>query len=360
MAITKKMTQALKNVKNLKENQGETIKTLKKIDENIYAIDYKCDYDLDSLLESGVSNTAELLAYAESKVLFGSKKFWLTDHEMACSAFNARNENGEHILGRNFDYKAAPVLACWTHPENGYNSVSFVDCNFMLYGPKRNPTAKQKRLQTLIAPFCPVDGINEKGLTIIVLQIKGECTCQETGRKKITPTVMIRTVLDKCATVEEALEYYYKYDMHDALGVSYHYIIGDAQGNSVLIEYINNELRVIRPTEREGWSCNSQYLTNFFVSDDGNNTHGDGWDRYRKIGLTLEQGKGTLTEAQAMNLLSKINLHYYHKLGWEVITLWSAVYNCEKASVKLCAGMDYSRAYSLNVASPCEFSVWDK
>ena len=356
MAITEK----IKNAKYFKENQLETIKTLKKIDDNIYALDYKYDYDLDTLLETGVSNTAELLAYAEKTVLFGSKKLHLGDGEMGCAAFNARNENGEHILGRNFDYKAAPVLACWTHPENGYSSVSFVDCNFMLYGPKRNPLAKQNRLQTLIAPYCPVDGMNEKGLTVIVLQIKGECTRQETGKKKITPTVMIRTVLDKCATVDEAIEYYKKYDMHDALGVSYHYLIGDANGNSVIIEYINNELRIINPVNREGWSCDSQYLTNFFVSEDGNNTHGDGWDRYRKIGLTLEHGNGTLTEAEAMNLLSSINLHYRHKLGWEVITLWSAVYNCDKATVKLCAGMDYSKAYSLSVEKPCEVMAWDK
>jgi hypothetical protein len=36
-------------------------------------------------------------------------------------------------LGRNFDYKAAPCLVCWTAPENGYKSVSVVDTTSFLY-----------------------------------------------------------------------------------------------------------------------------------------------------------------------------------------------------------------------------------
>ena len=44
-----------------------------------------------------------------------------------CTAFVTRNEKGEVLYGRNFDFLYAPSLQLYTEPENGYKSVSTVN-----------------------------------------------------------------------------------------------------------------------------------------------------------------------------------------------------------------------------------------
>ena len=91
-----------------------------------------------------------------------------------------------------------------------------------------------------------MDGINEKGFSIAVLQVRATPTKQNTGKKPAITTVLIRAALDKCATVEEGIKLFATYDMQDLLGVNYHYQLSDAQGNSAIIEYIDNKMVVIR------------------------------------------------------------------------------------------------------------------
>ena len=64
---------------------------------------------------------------------------------------------------------------------------------------------------------------------------------------------------------------------------------------------------------------------------------------------------GKISEEEAMKLLSECVLHYRHPaLKHMVITLWSAVYNCNEKSMLLSAGMDYSKQYKFYVDKPCE------
>ena len=77
------------------------------------------------------------------------------------------------------------------------------------------------------------------------------------------------------------------------------------------------------------------------------------FNRYDKIKATLSETDGIITEDEAMNLLSNVVLNYQHKtLKHQVITLWSAVYNCSKKEVLLCAGMDYDKKYRLSIDDP--------
>ena len=52
-------------------------------------------------------------------------------------------------------------------------------------------------------------------------------------------------MLDKAANVDEALELLAQYDMHSSAGSCYHFQLADAQGNSAVAEYIDNEFEVI-------------------------------------------------------------------------------------------------------------------
>lgn len=335
-----------------KKAQQDTLKTLKQIDDNIWIMNYKCSYGLDGILNQGTKGIMDAVRFLQKEVRFPSLTPNPEHDGFACSTYNAKTPDGSYILGRNFDYKAAPCLVCWTSPEKGYRSVSVVNTTFFIHGTKYFSMAKAKKhLRALASPYTSMDGINEKGFSIAVLEIKSKATKQNTGKKPFITTVAIRAALDKCATVKEAIELFASYDMQDLLGINYHYQMADAQGNSAIIEYVDNKMVVI--SQEEGKE--NLILTNYFLTPGGDNHDGRGYDRYEKIETTLKAKNGVLAEEEAMKLLSEVTLHYRHKtLKHMVITLWSSVYNCSEKSMLMCAGMNYDTAYKFYVDKPCE------
>lgn len=338
--------------KNAIAKRDATLATLKQLDDNVWTMVYKSSYGLDALLEKGSKGIMDAVKHLQKVVKMNGVMPDNAKVGFACSTFNAENSKGEYLLGRNFDYKAAPCLVCWTSPENGYKSVSVVDTTFFLHGTKYLPLKKsKKKMRAMGAPYTSMDGINEKGFSIAVLEIKSKATKQSTGKTPIITTVAIRAALDKCATVDEAIELFASYDMQDLLGINYHYQLADANGVSAIIEYVDNKMVVIRQDENK----KNLILTNYFLTEGGDNHDGRGYDRYETIEATLKDNNGILTENDAMELLSKVTLHYRHKtLKHMVITLWSSVYNCTEKSMLLCAGMDYNKKYKFFVDKPGE------
>ena len=340
------------------KKREETLKSFKQIDNNLWTLEYKSSYGLDALLEKGVGSIMDAVRFLQKEVHFPHLAVNPTHGGFACSTFNAKTPDGDYILGRNFDYKEAPCVVVWTATENGYRSVSVVDSTFFLHGTKYLSLKNAKRpLRIMGSPYMSMDGINEKGFSCAVLEIKTKATKQNTGKKPIITTVALRAVLDKCETVDEAIELFASYDMHDSLCINYHYQFADALGNSAIIEYVNNKMHVIRQEKHE----DNLMLTNYFLTPGGDNSDGRGQDRYERIEKTLKLNDGKLTEEDAMKLLSECTIHYRHKwMGHMVITLWSSVYNCTEKSMLLCAGMDYSKKYKFYVDRPGEVIIPDK
>jgi penicillin V acylase-like amidase (Ntn superfamily) len=215
-----------------KKAQKETLRTLKQIDDNVWVMEYKCPYGLDAILEQGTKGIMDAVKFLQKEVKFPHLVPNPENTGFACSTYNAKTPDGDYFLARNFDYKAAPCLVCWTSPENGYKSMSVVNTTFFIHGTKYFPMSKAKsHLRSLAAPYTSMDGINEKGFSIGVLEIKSKATKQNTGKKPFITTVAIRAVLDKCATVKEAIELFASYDMQDLLGINYHYQLADAEGD---------------------------------------------------------------------------------------------------------------------------------
>ena len=335
-----------------KKAQQETLSSLKQLDNNVWLMNYKCSYDLDGILKNGTKGIMDAVRFLQKEVHLPKLTLNTEKDGFACSTYNAKTPEGNYFLGRNFDYKAAPCLVCWTSPENGYKSMSVVDTTFFIHGTKYFPMSKAKNhIRALASPYTSMDGINEKGFSIAVLEIKSKATKQNTGKTPIITTVAIRAALDKCATVQEGIDLFATYDMQDLLGINYHYQLADAQGNSAIIEYVNNKMVVISQEKDK----ENLILTNYFLTPGGDNHDGRGYDRYEKIETTLKANNGILTEDEAMKLLSEVTLHYQHKtLKHMVITLWSAVYNCNERSMLMCAGMDYTTKYKFYLDKPCE------
>ncbi len=352
-------------INNFKNNQLSTIRSTIKLSDSIYLLDYRCDYHLPELLEKGVSSIGGLMAFAADSLTFGARVFRPgTDEGAGCTTFEAFTPQGGHILARNFDFRTAPCFVVWTHPDGGYASISVVDNNFMAYGNATRLNAANS-FRTLLAPYCCVDGMNEKGLAIAVLQLRAKATNQtESGKKDITTTAMIRAVLDTCADVDEAVELIKSYNMHDSLWTNYHYQIADSRGRSAVVEYIDNVLHVygrggaaypVAGSVYEDDGLNQLYAANFSLTKDIGafkiEQHGE--DRIEAVKSVLRAKDGVLSEMQAMDLLSFVKLNYKHDVyPWNVNALWSAVYNTSEGTLRIAGNMDYKNIYTFKIDSP--------
>lgn len=338
------------------------------LDENIFLLDFCEDYAIDELLHKGVSSIGDLVKFVLARSpLFARNAKLGTPVGGGCSTFDAFTPAGDHTLGRNFDFKDAPCFVLWTHPKNHYASVSVIDTNFMLYGTGKHRYSPSNSAQTIFAPYCCVDGLNDQGLSIAVLQVKASPTRQSDADKKdITTTAMIRGVLDTCANVDEAVAFLSEYNMHDSLGCLYHYQIIDKSGRSVVAEYVSDRLHVyekngddhpVAGTVYEQDGIAQQYATNFTLTRDIGcaKIEQHGMDRAETIVGVLKEKNGVLTELESMDLLSHVKLNYKHpKYPWRIVALWSAVYNTNQGTLKLAANMDYSHIYTFRVDRPCE------
>jgi len=187
-------------------NELKTLDSIKKIDEYpLYTMDYAGDYGVDEFLEQGgASNDAELIDFVVGRLLKGLP-IEIELPNLACSTFNAETPSGDAIFGRNFDLEFSPGMMVRTNPEDGYASLSMVNLAFIGYGEDKLPDDLASSIVSLAAPFAPLDGVNEKGLAVGVLLIDTEATDQRTDRVDITTTTAIRMMLDRCATVDEAV-----------------------------------------------------------------------------------------------------------------------------------------------------------
>ena len=319
-----------------------TLETFTKIEDGLYMMEYKCPYSLDKMLKAGKKGIVGICKVMQKEI---KKTIHLnpTASGFACSTFNVKTKDNDNLFGRNFDYKKAPSIVIWTKPQNDYKSIAVCNANFMLYTEKSLQKNNQKLERLMGAPYVAMDGMNEKGLALAVLEIKTKATHQNTGKTPITTVVAIRGILDKCKTVDEAIEFLKKYDMQDLLLLNYHYQILDATGKSVIVEYVNNKMNVIEQKKEEAITSN-----NFFLTPGGDNRKERGRLRYKKIVDKLKETKGIMDELESMKLLSQATVNYRHKiLKHPVITLWSNVYNVNKKTKHIAEGMNDKNIYKL-------------
>lgn len=314
----------------------------------LYTMNCTYDYNLQELIETGVSSDQELVDWLLANLFRGVIHPSIDISQYACTTFNAVKENGDVLFGRNFDYTEAPGMLVWTDPEDGYASVSMVALEACGYTVDYLPDSFINKALTLAAPFVPVDGMNEKGLTIGVLELENGPTMQETDKIDLTTTTMIRLVLDRAATVEEAIELFRSYDMHDSVGCGYHYHITDITGKSVIIEYIDNEINLIYPQGSEGYE-NCLVAANYYLTEGVDDPHGCGWDRTDAVRGALKACNGVTDASGAMAMLESAKMDDCEINGYVCDTLWSAVYDPANLTVSLCANLDYETVYTYGI-----------
>lgn len=326
----------------------KTLRSLTKVDDYaFYTMECYGDYGFDDFLKVGAKSDTEVAEFAVKHIMKGlTVNYKLPDlSDVACSTFNAETPDGEKIFGRNFDLEYAPSVLVKTTPKDGYKSFSVINLSFMGYGENNLPDTFMDSLITLAAPYTPADGMNEKGLCAGILLIPDVPTIQDTGKTPLNTTAAIRLILDKAATVDEAIELLKQYDMNSSAGSCFHYQIADAQGNSAVIEYVDQEMTVVRSEEP------FQICTNFLQTPGPKYNLGIGQDRYDTLIKILSQKKGIITQQEAMNALkaSSQAMDINEKTGKIEGTQWSVVYNQDKLTADVAVSGNFKSVYSFSL-----------
>ncbi|MBE6710153.1 MAG: linear amide C-N hydrolase [Ruminococcaceae bacterium] len=240
---------------------------------------YRGNYGFDEFLDQGGASTeAEILQFLMS-MLNDPEGLRFSIDGLGCSTMQAPSKDG-YYFGRNFDWDMCKVLFLTSYPEDGYASVSTVNTDFITKLGEASLTDEQL---ILAAHYAPLDGMNEKGLCISInLLPDGMTLKQETGKTNLTITSAIRLMLNKAATVEEAVELLEQYDLSTGMNMVIHYMISDAQGNSVCVEFIDNVLHVT-----DAKVMTNHYLTpgEYFEQSRSQSS----FDRYNKLAAALEK-----------------------------------------------------------------------
>lgn len=330
--------------------QINSVQSVTKIEDEFYVMDYTYDYDIDSMLTTGINTHVGLIAYDIANSLAGG-------HSFGCTTFNSVTKQGDYLFSRNFDYMDTGYLLVWTHPKNGYASVSSVSLEFCGYvGKFMRPDTDLTAMLTMLAPYSPLDGINEKGLSIGVLELETAPNFQITSKPNLTTTTMIRACLDKAATVDEAIEIFKSHDMRDYLfgECTYHYQIADASGKTCVIEYIDGEVSVLYPEKNKNNKVDYMATTNFYLTQGIYDPDGMGQDRYDIVMSALKKSRGVTSEKQAMGLLEDCSMIDADLHGFICSTLWSCVFNMTDRMLTLCHHYNFDKTFKFSVDKPCE------
>ena len=267
-------------------------------------------------MEVGARNDADIEAFVTKRLLKGLPiNLGVTGD--GCTAFVVKNESGDILFGRNFDFLYAPSLQLYTAPNNGYASVSTVNRAFAGYSGDNLPDGSFfNTFLTLAAPFLPFDGMNEKGLAIALLAVPKAEVPYNPDKITLNTTTAIRLVLDKAATVEEAIELLKQYNIYFSGGIECHYLIADASGHSVIVEYVNQELCVVE-------SETEYQIASNFIAYNGLNI-GEGFtefERYDRVQNAIEENNGILEVSGAIQLLADVGVFDgdIDKLQWSVL-----------------------------------------
>jgi hypothetical protein len=159
-----------------------------------------------------------------------------------CSIFFTTNKSGVTYHCQNFDNPESGVLIGSFSARGKYKSIALTRMTDISYFPASFDLDETTDVQKSFLPFFtfyPVDGINEKGLSVSIAGSYPHKVMDTKNRKGVYITYLNRLILDSCKSVDEALALasrYYFFD-HEGLIASNHLLIADKDGNSAVIEY---------------------------------------------------------------------------------------------------------------------------
>lgn len=325
------------------------------LDGSVYTMDVKGDFYLDDFVaQGGVTSDSALIDFITTKITKGLIPMNISDPEIGCSSFTATTSDGDVLFGRNYDFSKTNTAIVTTKANKGrHASISSVDLQFLGIDVNSDISGLMDKIVCLAAPYAPLDGINEAGVSCGIYMTyqggaKTVATDQNTDKPDFTSTTLLRLILDYADDVDEAVEIARSYDLHDSAGTSYHYMVADASGRSVILEWVGDfdatdndgsarEL-VVHYNDADEYlgqmeaESDFQWITNFVVNpgyyDKSVLAEKKGYDRYTRIYHELKDTNGVVADEQAaMDILAIVGRRTWNNDDGNGCTVHSVVYN---------------------------------
>lgn len=336
---------------------------------SVYSMEVSGGYYFDEFLASGgASSDSELINFITEHITRGLIDMTISETNIGCSSFIAQTQSGDILFARNYDFDKTNICITICDPGDGrHASFSTVDLNYVGMDIDSDVEGLMNKITCLAAPYAPLDGINDAGVSCgIYMSYQGETTVatdqQEEGKDNITSTTMLRLILDYADDVDSAIELIKNYNLHDSANTSFHYMIADASGKSAIVEWVpadgvtdstDNDgtartLNVIYNDDpmyeevRESSAFAYQTITNFIITP-GYYVDGEempGLDRYEYINKQLAEVGGIVADEQAaMDILQAVGRRTWN--GGGGVTVHSVVYNLTQKTVYWVANENY-------------------
>ena len=299
-----------------------------KLDDGMYYMEYNGDDGFKELMARGGCNDVSVLASYVMEFL--SKGYFKPDSldvpvkPVGCSTLTVKTPEGGVMMARNFDYPYGTALIMHTIPDEGYESITTFSTDFFGFGENYKPEGFQNQFMALASLFMALDGINEKGLAIAVLDAGDKVvTKQDTPKPDLTTTSAVQYLLKNAANVKEALELLRGIDMNSDPGSAYHFSMADATGRSVAVEYVDNRTVVTEsPFVTNHYLCKEKFEVGLHEGD----------HRHEKLMEQYLKTDGVMNEEQLTKAITSVT-QLPEKGAIVGGTLWTMVMDLKHPSV---------------------------
>jgi len=320
------------------EQIQKTLASLKKINDfPFYTLHFEGDYGFESYLKALHAQTfplKDLIVDPSDPAILDQPFLGISSAPFACTVFSARTPKNEFLLARNFDWYLHPILLLFTDPPNGYASASMVDISYLGVDRGTDLLTASNAEVLLRAPFLPFDGMNERGLAVGMMAVAHSEGFINGEKGTLDSLEVIRLLLDYASTVDEAITLMRQYNLDFGQGPAIHYLIADAEGDSVVVEYIDGKLHLTR--SQKSW----QISTNFLFSEIPLDQAQDICWRYKTADLALASSSGVVTSSEALAILERVS---------QEGTIWSTIYNQTSAEILVAIGREFGRIYPFDL-----------
>ena len=279
-----------------------------KLDDGMYYMEYKGDDGFKELMARGGCNDISVLASYVMEFL--SKGHFKPDSinvpikPVGCSTLTVKTPEDGVMMARNFDYPYGTALIMHTIPDEGYESITTFSTDFFGFGENYKPEGFRNQYMALAGLFMALDGLNEKGLAIAVLDAGDKVvTRQDTSKPDLTTTTAVQYLLKNAANIDEALALLKASDMNSDPGSAYHFSMADATGRSVTVEYVDNKMVVTEsPFVTNHYLCEEKFQVGLHESD---HRHEKLMEQYNAAGGVMNADQLTETIASVTQLPEK-------------------------------------------------------
>ncbi len=250
----------------------------------------------------------------------------------SCSTVAFRTADGQVLLGRNFDWMHDACLVLRIHARKGASSVAVLDPHYLGLDEKRlaNPTLAE-RFRLLFLPYLVMDGMNEHGVAIGEMALSDTRAPTDPAKPSVINPLVIRLILDYARNTDEAVAIMRNYNIHFP-AVPCHYLIADAKGKSVAVEFIDGRVETISTSETWQVSTNHRLLGKSEAEND------QACWRYQTASDRVAKLGGRLDTAGMVEVMAAVSVK-----DW---TMWTSVYNLSTGEFRIAYRRNFENLHS--------------